>query len=281
MNNSRNLNLERLRKQLNNSTNVNVLKKPNNSMKNVINNLNKKVKKSQVKTKIKPKIQRKIKPTIKDVSNNNKYNLLSIFLTLVILLLICFIFYNLYVYFKEKSLSQLSQSSQPQIRIQQKYKVENIQKPKGVILDKEGAPISVERGGDITENKYLSLYGGDDFMKRETNIVNNNCYKNNLNSSYASYPGYYSQADDGITKVYYQKIKNNSKINNYIRNQNRYIRKINKRVREINENRLNTPVYSRDKVMLQEVRNYERKLANKVHRETKNQPYLPDQNILM
>ena len=38
-----------------------------------------------------------------------------------------------------------------------------------------------------------------------------------------------------------------------------------------------TPEYSRDKLVLSELREYERQLANKVNSKVKNQPYLPDQ----
>ena len=135
--------------------------------------------------------------------------------------------------------------------------------PKGVIINQEGAPISE---GDMAD-KYLS-HSRDDFMKRYSN------------GKYAiPRNGTYSQSDNGVTKIYYENnmSPDRQQLNQYINQQNDYVRTINNRVRQINTNRMFTPTYSRDKLVLAELREYERRLADKVNSEIKDQPYLPDQ----
>jgi len=277
MNSSVKMNIEKIKKQLNNSTIVNVMKS-----KNSIGN---------------KKPLKKIVKSVKDVKNpvkldkkyinssNNSWDFLSILLLLVLLFFIGVIIYNIYLYLvNEQSDNQIDITIDKEIN----------ETPDGVVINQEGAPISVEENDDITENKYLSLYDSDDYLKQVLEKpfneytqystyqgYNNNLCPNRYNRYNRYGPGYYSQTDDGITKIYYEKVRDfdNSGLNNYIRDQNQYIKDVNKRVKQINNNRMNTPTYSRDKAILNEIRKYERKLANKVHRESKNQPYIPDQNI--
>lgn len=285
MNRSVNLNLEKLKKQLNNSTNVNVLKKPKkvvtrNVTKRVASVNKKPVKVTRVRKTVKAPV--KLKPIVRTrtSSDSSQWDFLSVLLTIALLFFIGAVVYNIYLY-----LLVPQEVEQPQISIEDKVR----KAPKGVIIDQEGAPISVEKGGDITENKYLSLYGGDDFIRQSTTspwgeYSTYASYPGYYGGGYGRYnrygPGYYSQTDDGVTKIYYQRVKDTdrSRLNSYIRDQNQYIKDINRRVRQINDNRMNTPTYSRDKAVLQEIRNYERRLANQVNREAKSQPYLPDQN---
>ena len=277
MNSSVKMNIEKIKKQLNNSTIVNVMKS-----KNSIGN---------------KKPLKKIVKSVKDVKNpvrlnktyinssNNSWDFLSILLLLVLLFFIGVIIYNIYLYLvNEQSDNQIDITIDKEIN----------ETPDGVVINQEGAPISVEENDDITENKYLSLYDSDDYLKQVLEKpfneytqystyqgYNNNLCPNRYNRYNRYGPGYYSQTDDGITKIYYEKVRDfdNSGLNNYIRDQNQYIKDVNKRVKQINNNRMNTPTYTRNKAILNEIRKYERKLANKVHRESKNQPYLPDQNI--
>lgn len=277
MNSSVKMNIEKIKKQLNNSTIVNVMKS-----KNSIGN---------------KKPLKKIVKSVKDVKNpvrlnktyinssNNSWDFLSILLLLVLLFFIGVIIYNIYLYLvNEQSDNQIDITIDKEIN----------ETPDGVVINQEGAPISVEEDDDMTENKYLSLYDSDDYLKQVLEKpfneytqystyqgYNNNLCPNRYNRYNCYGPGYYSQTDDGITKIYYEKVRDfdNSGLNNYIRDQNQYIKDINKRVKQINNNRMNTPTYTRNKEILNEIRKYERKLANKVHRESKNQPYLPEQNI--
>ncbi len=276
-----NLNLEKLKKQLNNSKNMNVLIKPKKVVtRKVASNNNKPVKVTRVQKTV--NVPNTLKPTVirKKTTDSSSWNFLSILLTIALLFFIGAVVYNIYLYIVVPP-----EIEQPQIIMKDKVR----KAPKGVNINQEGAPISVEKGGDITENKYLSLYGGDDFIKQNTTspwgeYSTYASYPINYNGEYGKYnrygPGYYSKIDDGVTKIYYQKVRDHdiSTLNNYIRGQNQYIKDINRRVRQINDNRMNTPEYSRDKAILQDIRNYERRLANQVHREAKNQPYLPDQN---
>jgi hypothetical protein len=278
MSRSINLNLAQLKRQLNRSTNVNVLKKP---------------RRVSIPMRIKKIIRKPVKVVRSINSNNNSnnnsnispvWNFLYAMLSLALLVFIIMLVYNLYISFQDGYYQQIS-DQQTDITIE-----DSMQKaPKGVIMNQEGAPISIEKGGNIAGNKYLALYGGEDFVRRSRNRFSP--WRDS--SPYASYPGkygggyhrngdasgYYSQSDNGATKIYYGYTSSNSRgINNYIKNQNNYIRDINKRVRQINKGRMYTPTYSRDKSALRKIRGYERRLANQVHRERKNQPYLPDRN---
>lgn len=277
MNSSVKMNIEKIKKQLNNSTIVNVMKS-----KNIVNN--KKPLKKIVKSVKDVKKPIKMDKTYMN-SSNNSWDFLSILLLLVLLFFIVVIIYNIYLYLVNKQ-----SDNQIDITIDKEIN----ETPDGVVINQEGAPISVEENDDITENKYLSLYDGDNYLKQVLEKpfneytqystyqgYNNNLYPNRYNKYNRYGPGYYSQTDNGITKIYYEKVRDfdNSELNNYIKDQNQYIKDVNKRVKQINNNRMNTPTYSRDKAILNEIRKYERKLANQVHRESKNQPYLPDQNI--
>ena len=265
MNSSVKMNIEKIKKQLNNSTIVNVMKS-----KNIVSN--KKPLKKIVKSVKDVKKPIKMDKTYMN-SSNNSWDFLSILFLLLLLFFIIVIIYNIYLYLvNEQSDNQIDIITDKEIN----------ETPDGVVINQEGAPISVEENDDITENKYLSLYDGDNYLKQVLEKPFNDYTQYSTYQGYNRYgPGYYSQTDDGITKIYYEKVRDfdNSGLNNYIKDQNQYIKDVNKRVKQINNNRMNTPTYSRDKAILNEIRKYERKLANQVHRESKNQPYLPDQNI--
>ena len=292
--NSQNVNLTRLKRELNKSINVNMLYK--NRVKKLTNvkqinkpkYINKTPKYINKTPKYINKIPRYINKTQRNIgkyTNNSPINIpkyikssnssntnstvwtfFYIILTVSILFFIALLLFNLY---KEYIYSLSEQTNDINIDNQ------ITKAPKGVI-DKEGAPISVETSGNITENKYLTLYGGDDFMKKNFNSLP-------TNSPYSSYPNSYSgyngnNADNGVTKIYYENnmTDDNKKLNNYIEKQNNYIKNINKRVHQINSNRMYTPEYIQDKESLSHIRNYERLLANKVSQEYKNQPYLQE-----
>jgi len=269
--NSQNVNLTRLKRELNKSINVNMLYK--NRVKKITNvkkiNRPKNIYKPQInrpKNIYRPQINRpKYVDKISNFSNTNStlWTFFYIILTISILFFIALLLFNLY---KEYIYSLSEQTNNINIDNQ------ITKAPKGVI-DKEGAPISFEKSGDITENKYLTLYGGDDFMKKNFNSLPSN-------SPYSSYPNNYNgyNADNGVTKIYYENnmTDDNKKLNNYIEKQNNYIKNINKRVNQINSSRMYTPEYIQDKESLSHIRNYERLLANKVSQEYKNQPYLQE-----
>ena len=120
--------------------------------------------------------------------------------------------------------------------------------------EKKGVNIAIEKGHNMSENSYISS--------------NPEVSPNEMND--------YAVFDETMiekTSIHNEK----NKVNEYIKQQNAYIRNINGRVAQINENRMNTPTYNRDVQALHDIRNFERKLANKVHREHIYQPYLPDQ----
>ena len=129
-------------------------------------------------------------------------------------------------------------------------------------LNEMSAPVSEEKEGDMTENKYLTMYGGTDFlknMKRDSSLLPPTIDPSvKINVSTAT-PSDNSSVND---------------INNYINNQNEYIKNINKRVQEINSKRMYSPEYVYEKRLLQGVREVERDLANSVSQNTMNQAYL-------
>ena len=277
MSNPTNLNLNKLKLQLNSSRNI--------------NSIYKKQRKVPIQT---VRTIKKAIPSLKIVKNLNNMQLVKnyskkesgvwtffyITLLIAIIFFILMLIYNIYISFQEN----IHQNLNYQTILDVENSIKN--SPKGVIIDQEGAPISIEKGGNIAGNKYLDLYGCNDFMKRSSSLSNNKY----INNDYANYPtlygnnnnkrnGTYSQSDDGVTKIYYENNMNPSRqnLNQYINQQNDYIRTINNRVRQINTNRMFTPNYSRDKLVLSELREYERRLANKVKSEVKNQPYLVDQ----
>ena len=257
-------------KKINRLTNVKKINRPNNTYKRQIYNSQINGPNNTYKRQIyKSQINRPnniYKPSNSSNTNSKVWTFFYIILTVSILFFIALLLFNLY---KEYIYSLSEQTNDINIDNQ------ITKAPKGVI-DKEGAPISVETSGNITENKYLTLYGGDDFMKKNFNSLP-------TNSPYSSYPNSYSgyngnNADNGVTKIYYENnmTDDNKKLNNYIEKQNNYIKNINKRVHQINSNRMYTPEYIQDKESLSHIRNYERLLANKVSQEYKNQPYLQE-----
>ena len=293
MNNIVNLDLEKIKKQLNRSTNINAMynKKRNKNLSNKVNktprkipnvtkNVTKKVTRKVTKRKpanVPTKISRRVSSNNAKSNHTKSISWLWTFFYLALILSILFFMYmlifNLYISYEE---SEARSSRRTDIIIEDKLK----KAPKGVIIDQEGAPISVEKTGDITENKYLSLYGGDDYMRKMKGYRPlGNQY---INSQYAPYPGRYNgySSDRGVTKIYYKNQMNGErrKLNKFINQQNNYIRQINNRVRQINTGRMYNPTYARDKAVLAELRNYERRLANQVKNEAINQPYLPDQS---
>ena len=208
--------------------------------------------------------------------NSKSYmrNIIYIILIIFILFFIAFLLYNLYIdYIINKN---------QQININ--YQIQKA--PSGVIIGQAGAPISVEKSRDITENKYLSLYGGDDFMKKVSNPSNlystypNIANEYNKDNNYSNYKDINNiNPDNGVTKNYYENNLSKPNINNYINEQNNYIKRINERVRQINNSRMYSPEYSRDKKNLEHIRNYERLLANQVNQASRYQPYLSDAYI--
>tara|TARA_Y100001958_G_C21232059_1_gene557910 strand:- start:2027 stop:2728 length:702 start_codon:yes stop_codon:yes gene_type:complete len=87
----------------------------------------------------------------------------------------------------------------------------------------KGAPVT--NTGDMTENKYLTLYGGNNFNmpgldKNQFSRLNyrDTCFGN---------------CDSGSTKEIYKRQRKNN-INKYIRKQNKYVKKINRYVHKIN-----------------------------------------------
>lgn len=173
--------------------------------------------------------------------------------------------------------------------------------PKGVsdMPQQEGAPISVEKGGDITENPILNqtgVPGMPGWVPEDTtnalppeasylgsmNSLPDQGYLTDMTSGsiYASYPqrlrekrqrfdpsDYYG-GFSGMTR---------SQINDYITKENDYIRNVNHRVHQINHRRMLSPDFLQEKEALAEVREYERRLANRVDYDQQYQPDL-DQN---
>ena len=204
-------------------------------------------------------------------SKSSMRNIIYIILIIFILFFIAFLLYNLYI-------DYIINKNQ---HININYQIQKA--PSGVIIGQAGAPISVEKSRDITENKYLSLYGGDDFIKRVSNPSNpysNITNEYNKDVNYSNYKDVNNiNPDNGVTKNYYENNLSKPNINNYINEQNNYIKRINERVRQINNSRMYSPEYSRDKKNLENIRNYERLLANQVNQESRNQPYLSDAYI--
>ena len=208
--------------------------------------------------------------------NSKSYmrNIIYIILIIFILFFIAFLLYNLYI-------DYIINKNQ---HININYQIQKA--PSGVIIGQAGAPISVEKSRDITENKYLSLYGGDDFMKKVSNPSNlystypNIANEYNKDNNYSNYKDINNiNPDNGVTKNYYENNLSKPNINNYINEQNNYIKRINERVRQINNSRMYSPEYSRDKKNLEHIRNYERLLANQVNQASRYQPYLSDAYI--
>jgi hypothetical protein len=283
-----NSNIMKIKRQLNSNINIDNLyttskpiikpipykNKPRNiqNKMNKLNGINRKSKKPVIKSIIKPIKYINIPSELDRIKYENKSqnskssirNVIYIILIIFILFFIAFLLYNLYI-------DYITNQNQ---HININYQIQKA--PKGVIIGQAGAPISVEKSRDITENKYLSLYGGDDFMKRVSNSYNTsnpnitNGYNEDVNNI---------NPDNGVTKKYYENNLSKSNINNYINEQNNYIKRINERVRQINNSRMYTFEYSRDKKNLEHIRNYERLLANQVNQESRNQPYLLDAYI--
>ena len=286
-----NSSINRLREQLNNSKNAVSLKKPLKKnidaviLKNVeeiksnVKKLSlKPIKKTQMKKLsvnnakvLKKKIMKKVaekKGFVKDISikTENKeqsstiWNILYVILLLTVVCLTIYLCYLLYQSYLDRQNIGIV--------------VDKIKKaPKPVDIEaseKEGVSIKVEKGGDITENKYLSKYGSE-----EVNDILPNQYEKQffLLSS---------NADNGNSKKYYEKVKEyekkknrkdnvnkikvidyeREKLNEYIREQNDYVRRLNLKVRDINSGILDTD----DEIRLTSVRNNERILSNRVNR---------------
>jgi hypothetical protein len=291
-----NSNIMKIKSQLNSNINVDNLYanskpiiKPNsykNKLRNIQNKMNK-LNGINRKSIMKPTkyITYKMSENKSQNSKSSIRNVIYIILIILILFFIAFLLYNLYI-------DYIINKNQ---HININYQIQKA--PSGVIIGQAGAPISVEKSRDITENKYLSLYGGDDFIKRVSN-------PSNLSNPYSTYPNITNEydkdvnysnykdvnysnykdvnninPDNGVTKNYYENNLSNPNINNYINEQNNYIKRINERVRQINNSRMYSPEYSRDKKNLEHIRNYERLLANQVNQASRNQPYLSDAYI--
>lgn len=94
--------------------------------------------------------------------------------------------------------------------------------PTGIIAD-EAAPISVEKGGDITENPYLSQYGGQ--------IPGGTLPGMPLADEQRKYYGDYAP----LSSVTIGSANASSAVNREIRKQNLYIRKINNYIKNYND----------------------------------------------
>ena len=187
--------------------------------------------------------------------------------------------------------------------------------PKGVLdmPTQQGAPVSTEGPPDDTENAYLNLYGSPDapgFSGYPGGVApgyrsylpwGQGAYDPGLsymasNSQQYPFPGGPSYASNynwrrwnpeyarsRLGDYYLDAELGNvprSQLNEYVQQQNRYIRNVNNRVRQINQDRMYSPRFLRHKAELKELRNFERRLANKVNRERENQPRLPDSPYL-
>lgn len=152
------------------------------------------------------------------------------------------------------------------------------------------APISGEYGGDITSNKYLTLYGNPDAPGFTGYGPWDNYMRSPGEYNYAPYPSRYSGEDRYSTRRpglgdYYSSAELRGipryRLNEYISRENKYIRDVNRRVRQINDWRMYSPKFVRNKAQLAELRDFERKMANRVHREAARQPNLSDSTPYM
>jgi hypothetical protein len=301
-----NSSLNKLKEQLNNSKNINIMNKPKKSnflqpinFKNLpvkkMTSSNAKILKKKIIKKIQPKIAKPIKSKIikpfkpqltkpqltksqltkpqlikpqlikPDIEESSfLMDVIYGILLLAVIGLTGYLGYLLYQAYIERQNDNIISS-----KIEEAPD-EIIEDPKGAeIKDKDGVNIKVEKGGDITENTYLTKYGS------ENSIVPNQYERqffpisDNLKDTKPI-----SNSDNGSTKKYYNKVKDYecAKMNDYIKEQNEYVRRVNERIREINSSRINSPEYVDDQIRLKAVREYERVLANKVKRESN--PYL-------
>lgn len=162
--------------------------------------------------------------------------------------------------------------------------------PKGLvdIPRQMGAPISVEEQKNSAGNPYLYLYGSPDSPGFASYPGHRPPGYRHMYTAWGRNPGetigtqpYYSSWERYNKPQSYvvQESSVNyprSQLNEYVEEQNRYIKKVNDRVRQINEQRMFSPRFLRHSAELSEIRNFERRLANKVHRESEDQPHLPD-----
>jgi hypothetical protein len=237
--------------------NINVSRNINKS----ISNLKKKLGKTSTKETIR-NIHKKIP---KPETNNLLTGLLS---SILVIALLVFIFSLIFHLFTQKKIDDVNENVQ-----------EILRKPPPPMFTESapsatsisGAPVSSE-GPDDAENAYLSLYGSPDapgFRAWGTDNVDN---------EYPFPGGPYYNVQGKISedpKLQYSNVPR-SRLNEYVNDQNSYIREINDRVRQINRNRMYSQRFLRNRAELRELRNFERRLANKVHRERENQPLLPD-----
>jgi hypothetical protein len=211
------------------------------------------------------------KKNVKNVKNSSGKNIDTSFILFIFILILVFLllFFLFYYFIRNKDNYEMNNEI-----IQQSY-----QSPKG-ILDmptQMGAPVSNEKGPDSSENAYLTLYGSPDApgFKEYSQMGNNLKYSGYSSGNY--YAEEYPQMGDYYLEAEYENIPRRN-LNGYIQKQNRYVRSINNRIKQINEKRMYDPAFIRHLAELSELRNFERELANKVHKEADKQPILPDQS---
>jgi hypothetical protein len=238
-----------------------------------------------------PEVRRSKKKSISNLTSNSKARsqpqesdtsqlLWGILIICLVIFIIAFIFH----FFVQRSFTEVGNNIIDRTRF---LFEKSFQKPQGIsdMPSQVGAPVSTEGPPDDTENSYLNLYGSPDapgFSKypghvspgyRSYSPWGQGYQTNNL--PFAGNLGQYPNGGDYYIKERVENISK-SRLNEYIRRQNRYIKDVNRRVKDINSDRMYSPEYIRNKAELRYVRNFERRLANKVHRESERQPYLPN-----
>lgn len=237
------------------------------------------------------------KPTL-NPSPKSDWSLLWTILTILLVLLIVAFIFHFFVQYQFGSVSDRI-VDETRSMIERRFQ----KAPKGVPevpSPIEGAPISVEEKPDIAGNPYLTLFGAPDapgfkaglgkFMGASgTPDVSGFAGFNDAGYPFPGGPSYSSPYNWKKWKPEYARARLGDyylgaelanvpryQLNEYIQEQNNYVRSVNDRIKQINEERMYSPKYLRHKAELKELRNFERKLANEVNRETKKQPFLPD-----
>lgn len=240
---------------------------------------------------------------------SNQVDTFGVVYTILAVVLIGFIMYFTWNFVK----THLTPAAQP-VQPAQPARV----RPRAGIPSTMGVPISVEEGGDISENRFLNLYGSptapgfasdpygiapgyqpswkykhpsSGYTPWGSGAVNATFPPVDSNPPYtnvASYPdGTQTLTPNDILDTsqadYYQGAETASvardQLNQYVAEQNQQVRAINARVAQINRKRMFSPEFMRHKSELREVRNIERRLANRVYTEAQDQPDLPDVNM--
>lgn len=283
----RSLNANAIRRNINASININ---KNINKLRAQLQEVSRKRKVRSAPSKVSPQ-----KPSTETGSM-----LASFLYSLFVLSLLIFIFAFIYHFFVQTKVQEISDTIVDRTRDIIDDRIKSA--PKGVsdMPTQLGAPVSTEGPPDDTENAYLTLYGSpdapgfSDFPGGEApGYRNYTAWGQGYNDGAYPFPGgpsfgsswdwrrrrwtRYRQARLGD---YYLKAEManvpRDQLNQYVQEQNRYVRRVNDRVRRINKERMYSPRYLRHEAELKELRNFERRLANKVHDEYQDQPVLPD-----